>query len=282
MRCRIAAVLMLCAGSAVSGHAQWLTHPAAGTPRTKDGKPNLSAPVPRAPDGKPDLSGVWTTDSTPFEEMERLFPGIGTFAVPGDDPRFFSKFFINVFADFKPQEIPIRPEALQVWKQRMADEGKDNPTSKCLPAGIPMGDLLPIPRQFIQLRDSLVVLNEGANPHRIIYTDGRKPPVDPIPTWLGYSVGRWSGDALMVYTHGFNDRTWLDASGHPRTESMHIIERLRRRDFGHMEVEVTIDDPGAYTKPFSFRYSQTLRPDVVLLESVCAENERDRARLVGK
>lgn len=282
MRVQTAAVLVLCAVAVVSGHAQWINHPAAGIPRTKDGKPDLSATVPRAANGKPDLSGVWTTDSTPPEEMDRLFPGIGTFSVPGDDPRFFSKFFINVFADFKPEEIPIRPEALQVWKQRMADEGKDNPTSKCLPAGIPMGDLLPIPRQFIQLRDSLVVLNEGANPHRIVYTDGRKHPVDPIPTWLGYSVGTWDGDALVVDTRGFNDRTWLDASGHPRTESMHIIERLRRRDFGHMEVELTIDDPGAYTKPFSFRYSQTLRPDVVLLESVCAENERDRARLVGK
>lgn len=282
MRVRTAAVLMLCAGAVVSAHAQWITHPAAGIPRTKDGKPNLSAPVPRAADGKPDLSGVWTTDSTPFEEMERLFPGIGTFAVPGDDPRFFSKFFINILADAKPGEVGLRPEAAQLLKQRMTDQGKDNPTSKCLPAGIPMGDLLPIPRQFIQLRGSLVVLNEGANPHRIIYTDGRTHPVDPIPAWLGYSVGRWDGDTLVVDTRGFNDRTWLDASGHPRTESMQITERIRRRDFGHADVEVTINDPGAYTRPFSIRYSQTLRPEAPLLESVCAENERDRARLVGK
>ncbi|HET9359962.1 MAG TPA: hypothetical protein VFO58_09435 [Vicinamibacterales bacterium] len=214
--------------------------------------------------------------------MERLFPGIETFAVPGDDPRFFSKFFINIFADYKPEDVPMRPEAARLFKQRMADEGKDVPTSKCLPAGIPMGDLLPVPHQFIQVPGSVVVLSEGANPHRVIYTDGRTHPVDPIPTWLGYSVGKWEGNTLVVDTRGFNDRTWLDASGHARTEAMRITERYRRRDFGHMEVELTIDDPGAYTRPFSIRYTQTLRPDMVLLENVCAENERDRVHLVGK
>jgi hypothetical protein len=273
---------MLCAGAAVSAHAQWLNHPTAGIPRTKDGKPDLSARAPRAADGKPDLSGVWTIDPTPLKEMERLFPGLDTFAVPGDDPRFFSKFFINILVDFEPGEVGLRPEAAELLKQRMADEGKDVPTSKCLPAGIPMGDLLPVPRQYIQLPGSLVVLSEGANPHRIIYTDGRKHPVDPIPTWLGYSVGRWDGDRLVVETRGFNDRTWLDVFGHPRTESMRLTERFRRRDFGHMEVELTIDDPGAYTRPFSIRYRQTLQPDMVLLENVCAENERDRPHLVGR
>jgi hypothetical protein len=266
---------------AVTAHAQWLNHPAAGIPRTKDGKPNLSARTPRTPNGKPDLSGVWTTDGSRPEEMDKLFPGLGDLAVPGDDPRFFSKFFISVFADYRNEDVPIKPDALQTFLARAKDLGKDNPTSHCLPAGVPMGDLLPVPRRFIQLPNLLVILYEGINPQRLIYLDGRKHVLEQ-PAWLGYSVGRWEGDTLVVDTHGFNDRSWLDAAGHPRTEAMHIVERFTRRDFGHIDVQVTFDDPGAYTKPFSIGYTQTLTPDTDVIESVCAENERDRPHLVGQ
>jgi hypothetical protein len=278
MLLRIAALAMLVAVSAPV-HGQWLDYPAAGIPRLKDGKPNLLARTPRTADGKPDLSGVWTTDPTPFAEMERLFPDIGALAVPGDDPRYFSKFFLNVFADARFEDVPIKPAALQILMERGKNFGKDNPTSHCLPAGIPMGDLLPPPRRFVQMPGLLVVLYEGINPQRMIYTDGRKHPVDPQPSWLGYSVGTWQGDTLVVDTRGFNDRSWLDAFGHPRTEAMHIVERIRRRDFGHIEVDATFDDSGAYTKPFSIRYTQTLAPDTDVIESVCAENERDRVHL---
>ena len=281
MLSRMIAVALVCA-AVTSLDAQWLNHPAAGIPRTRDGKPDLAARAPRTADGKPDLSGVWTTDATPVAEMERLFPDLGAFAVPGDDPRFFPKFFIDVFADVKREDVPIKPAALQLLMERGKNFGKDNPTSYCLPASIPMGDLLPIPRRFIQVPGLLVVLYEGYNPQRMIYMDGRKHPVDPQPSWMGYSVGRWEGDTLVIDTRGFNDRSWLDAFGHPRTEAMHIVERLRRRDFGHIDVEATLDDPGAYTRPFSIRYTQTLTPDTDVIEGVCAENEKDRAHLDTK
>jgi hypothetical protein len=281
MLLRNAAIASLCLATVVTAHAQWLHYPTPGIPRTKEGAPNLSARTPRTADGKPDLSGVWTTDGSPPAEMDRLFPGLGDLAVPGDDPHFFPKYFINVFADYRNEDVPIKPEALQVFLARAKALGKDNPTSHCLPAGIPMGDLLPTPRRFIQVPNLLVVLYEGANPQRMIYLDGRKHVIQQ-PAWLGYSVGRWDGDTLVVDTRGFNDRSWLDAFGHPRTEAMHIVERLTRRDFGHIDVQMTFEDPGAYTKPFAIRFTQTLTPDTDVIELVCAENEKDRQHLDGK
>ena len=208
--------------------------------------------------------------------MDRLFPFLGTFAVPGDDPRHFPKYFMNVLADGRPDDVPMRPEAAQLFKERFASMGRDAPSARCLPAGIPMGDLLPIPRRFIQLPDVVIVLYEGINPPRFIYTDGRPHPVDPQPAWLGYSVGRWEGGVLVVETTGFNTETWLDAFGHPHTEALRVTERIRRTSYGKAEVDVTLADPGAYTRPVSFRYTQTLTPDTGLLETVC-ENEKDRA-----
>jgi hypothetical protein len=281
MRLRLVAAI-LCSMVALSADAQWVNYPAVGIPRTSNGKPNLSAPTPRTPDGKPDLSGIWTTDPTPLAEMERLFPFLKSFAVPGDDPRFFSKYFISVFADLRPEDVPMRPQAAALVKQRAANFGRETPTAKCLPTGIPMGDLLPVPRRFIQRPEVMVVLYEGINPQRVIYTDGRAHPVDPQPAWLGYSIGRWDGNTFVVDTRGFNERSWLDAVGHPRTEQMHVIERLSRPTFGRMEVEVQLDDPGAYTKPFSFRYTQTLTPDTDLLETICTENEKDTSNRPGQ
>jgi hypothetical protein len=278
MRIAIVAAI-LCAGAVMSGHAQWLNHPAAGIPM-KDGKPNLSAPAPRTADGKPDLSGVWTTDSSPAEEITRLFPGIDALAVPGDDPRFLHKYFFNVFVDIKPADTPLTPQGAKIFLPRAKTFSKDVPTSHCLPAGIPMGDLIPAPRRFIQLPGLLVIPYDGINPQRMIYTDGRKHVPDALPTWMGYSVGTWDGDTLVVDSRGFNDRTWLDAFGHPRTEAMHIVERIRRRDLGHVEVQMTFDDPGAYTKPFSIRFTQTLQPNMDIIEGVCAENERDRTHIL--
>ena len=275
---RNVAIAIVCAATFITADAQWLKYPAPGIPRTKDGQPNLSAPTPRTADGKPDLSGVWTTDGSGPAEMQRLFPGLSDLAVPGDDPSGFSKYFINVFADYKNEDVPIKPDALQILLARGKSFGKDNPTSYCLPAGVPMGDLLPVPRRFIQLPNLLVILYEGINPQRLIYLDGRKHVLEQ-PAWLGYSVGRWEGNTLVVDTRGFNDRSWLDAFGHPRTEAMHIVERFTRRDFGHIDVQMTFDDPGAYTKPFSIQFTQTLTPDTDVIEAVCNENEKDRQHL---
>jgi hypothetical protein len=282
MLTRIIVAAVFCAG-ATSAQAQWVNHPSAGIPRTKDGKPNLSAPAPRGANGKPDLSGVWSTDPTPLAEMDRLFPGMQAFAVPGDDPRMFTKYFLNIFADFKPEEVPFRPEAAQAFGRHMQMTTADQaPTARCFPAGIPMGDLLPLPRRFIQTPGLLAILYEGINPHRMIYADGRRLPVDPQPAWLGYSVGSWDGDALVVESTGYSDRSWLDGIGHARSEATRITERIRRRDFGHLDVDVTIDDPRTYTRPFSIRYTQTLAPDTDILEYICTENEKDRTHLAQK
>ena len=149
-------------GSRSDGARAMAQLPAAGIPRTKDGKPNLAAPLPRAANGKPDLSGVWTTDATPRQEMERLFPGVDDLAVPGDDPLTFPEYFLNVFSDYKNEDVPIKPEALEIFLGHAKSLGKDDPTSHCLPAGIPMGDLLPTPRRFIHLPNLLVILYKGS------------------------------------------------------------------------------------------------------------------------
>jgi hypothetical protein len=270
-------LFVLSALLATGAPAQWLHYPTPGIPRTREGKPNLSAPAPRAPNGKPDLSGLWQVEPTPFDEMTRLFgPDIDSLSVPGDDVRSFNKYAFNVLADFKPEEAPMRPEAARIVESHMKTAGTANPTTQCLPAGIPFGGLFPFPNKFIQTPGVIVMLQEGDGSLRQIFTDGRKHTADPQPSWMGYSVGRWEGDSLVVDTVGFNDKGWLDGSGHPHSEALKIQERYRRRDFGHMDVEVTMDDPKMYTKPFSIKYTLDLVPDSDIGEYVCAENEKDR------
>jgi len=257
-----------------------VNHPTPGAPRTKDGKVNLSAPAPRAANGKPDLSGLWQVDPTPLEEMTRLVgDDIGALAVPGDDPRQFSKYVFNILADFKPEESPLRPEFREFVGKRAQTAGADIPTTRCLPGGIPFTSFLPFPAKFIQTPGLLVMLFEIDNTLRQVYTDGRKHPEDPQPLWLGYSVGKWEGDTLIIDTVGFNDKSWLDGFGHPHSESLHVTERFRRRDFGHLDVQITLDDPKVYTKPFTIKASHHLLPDTDILENYCAENEKDRRHL---
>jgi hypothetical protein len=267
---------ILLAGAAYA-NAQWVNQPDKGTPRTRDGKPNLSAPVPRASNGKPDLSGVWEAQASEPGEVRRVIRDPNQ-VDPAIDLQTASKYFMNIFADFKPGEEPMRPEAAAILRPRMQAMGKDGPTSHCLPGGIPFSMLI-TPFKMIQTPVEIVVLPEDNNPPRQIYTDGRKLPTDPDPSWMGYSIGQWQGDTLVVDTIGFNDRTWLDALGHPRSESMHLVERFRRLDFGHMEIELTIDDPKMYTRPFNVKFPLRLMPDTDIFESVCAENERDRSHL---
>ena len=262
--------------------AQWLNYPDPRIPRTRDGKPNLTAPTPRASNGKPDLSGVWQAYASEPGEMLRLLQGPAPRSVnqidPGIDLQTFSKYFLNVLADFKPGEEPMRPEAAALLKQRGQSQGKDVPTSHCLPGGVPFSTLV-APFKMIQAPMEIVMILEDTNPPRQIYTDGRKLPANPEPMWMGYSTGKWDGDTLVVDSVGFNDRTWLDAFGHPHSESMHITERFRRTNFGLMDIEVTIDDPKMYTRPFTVKFPARLLPDTDALESVCAENERDRSHL---
>ncbi len=270
------------AAAVACASAQWLNYPTRGTPRTKDGRPNLSAPAPRDANGKPDLSGVWQVEPPAPGEMERKVGDLGTFAVPGDDPRTFSPYFFNILGDFKREDAPIRPEAAAVFQAHAKTFGKDSPGSHCMPMGVPNTELIAVPFKIIQTPDVVVMLIEADNTHRQIYTDGRPLPVDPQPSWQGYSIGKWEGDTLVVDTIGFNDKSWLDAIGHIHSESLRVQERYHRRDFGHMEMQVTIEDPKTFTKPFTFKVNQLLIPDSDILETICTENEQDRTHLADK
>jgi hypothetical protein len=264
---------LLVAVALVSLDAQWLTQPAPGIPRTKDGKPNLSAPAPRASDGKPDLSGLWHVDPPPPGEIERLFgdhPEVAL-AVPGDDLRTFPPYFVNILADFKPGDVAVLPEA--------AARKYDSAPAVCAPPTLPGLYFIPLPIRIVQTPQVVAILYEVDHTFRQIHTDGRKLPVDPQPSWLGYSVGRWEGRTLVAETVGFNDKTPIDITGNPRSESLRLTERFFRRDFGHLEMQFTIEDPKSYSKPFTIRITETLTPDTELLEYFCTENEKDRPHL---
>jgi hypothetical protein len=269
-------IAVLAAPALVS--AQWLDHRTADIPRTPDGKPNLSAPAPRAADGKPSLSGLWQTLSAPPEVLKRLIPDATNGA--GEEP--LSQYFINIFFDFKPDQAPIRPAAAELFRQRAQTFMKESPISHCLPEGMPMVEMAPAPYKIVQMPGVTLMLYERDTTFRQVFTDGRKLPDDPQPSWLGYSVGKWDGDSLVVDSNGFNDRGWLDARGHAHSEHLHLTERFHRRNFGEMEVRLTIDDPKTYTRPFTITLQQRLLPDTDLLESFCAENEKDATHVDSK
>ena len=254
----MSAILMV---TSMPAAAQWLNVPTKGIPRTKDGKPDLSAPAPRKPDGKPDLSGIWQGD----QQNRKYGSGLG------------------LAVDFKPGEFPIQPWAEELSKERTAG-GRDWPPAHCLPPSVPSLDSSAAvdPLKIIQEPDLVVILYEVFGQVRQIFLDGRTLPRDPNPTWLGYSVGRWDGDTLVVDTTGFNGKTWLDVAGHPETEALHLTERFRRRDFGHLDLQITIDDPKAYTKPWSVEMPMQLFADTELMEYVCNENEKDSKHIMGK
>ncbi len=261
--------------------AQWLNYPDPRIPRTVEGKPALTAPAPRAFDGKPDLSGVWHVQSESLEEKRRLFgPDFGSIFVPGMEPTTTSKYGQDVLVDYRPGEIAMTPEAEAIYMRRR--QGREiSPTEQCLPAGVPRATLLSEVHKIVQAPGLIIVMHElDGGMSRQIYTDGRPLPKDPSPSWLGYSVGRWDGDTLVVDTIGFNDRAWLDSRGHPRSEAMHTTEKYRRRDVGHMDVEITMDDPKSYDRPITFKVTHLLQADSDILEYVCNENEKDRIHMV--
>jgi hypothetical protein len=241
----------------VSAPAQWLNLPTKGIPRTKDGKPDLAAPAPKASNGKPDLSGIWETPSP--------------------------KYLANIAADIKPGELPIQPWAEALTKERMTgSQAGEESNANCLPQGVPRINATPNPFKILQYPDLVVILYEAFNQWRQIFVDGRELPQNPNPSWLGYSAGKWEGDTLVVDTIGFNGKTWLDQAGHPTTEALHVTERFRRRDMGHLEIRITIDDPKAYTKPWTVTEVMQLVADTELLEFVCNENEKDLVHLRKK
>jgi hypothetical protein len=195
-----------------------------------------ATPAPRTASGKPDLSGIWTPDRNFIYDIND--------ALKKDD------------------KLPIQDWALRLTKERLS---KDDPEAQCLPAGVPRQ--APYPWRILQADSHIFFLFEGnIHTYRQIFTDGRKHPDDPDPTWYGHSTAKWDGDTLVVDSVGFNDKFWFDFAGHPHTEKLHVIERFRRPDFDHLEYETVIDDPGAYTRPFTMFGKSTYMHDGELME----------------
>jgi len=242
-----AAVVSAALMAAAPLSAQWLDHPTAGIPRTPDGKPNLSAPVPRTHDGKPELAGLW-----------RPSPGM-----VGDIAR-----------NLKPGEVPYQPWAEELFKYRRSTSSKDDPTANCIVGGVPRSDLVGYPFKILQVPGMVAILYEAVHSYRQIFTDGRQLPKDPNPSWFGYSVGKWEGDAFVVTTTGFNDKGWLDNGGKPATDQLRVTERFIRKDFGNMDIQITVDDPKAYTKPWTVTQPLAYQADTELLEYICNENNK--------
>ena len=236
----------------VPATAQWLKYPTSGIPRAADGKPELTSPAPRTADGKPDFSGLWQPNAGGYQ--------------------------INATADLSPSEF--RPWATTVTTQRIEDFSRQSPVALCLPPGPTLRAMWEMVK-IVQTPSLIVMLYESRVLDRQIFMDGRTLPQDPNPTWMGYSVGHWEGDTLVVESAGFNDKTWLDLTGHPHTEELRLTERFTRRDFGHVQLQMTIDDPRAYARPLAIPVDLEFVADSELLEEVCTENERDAALSAG-
>jgi len=275
---RLASSAIIVASVSVSAAAQWPAYPDSNAPRAADGSVNLEAPAPRTVDGRPDLSGVWL-NAWFYGGRVRPLP----VSPPGEPP---AATFGDVFANFT-EELPLRPWAAELKAARKEQNSKDNPDAHCLPMGLMQFHMHPQPRKVIQTPGLLVILYEGNAGVRQIFTDGRPlPDNDPQPWWYGYSVGRWEGDTLLVETAGFRDGGWLDIDGSPLTGEARITERWRRSTYGTLQIDVTIDDPKAYTRPFSLRVHNRLMVDGLvdaeLIEFICNENNKAPQLMVGK
>jgi hypothetical protein len=248
---------MLMCTAAAPVRAQWEPYPWKRVPRTADGKIDLNAPPLRTSDGKVDLTGFWM----PLDPVKHL---------------------LNLAADMKPEDVPLKPWARALYNERIENNGKDHPGVRCWPSGIPEKNNIPDGLKLVQTPDLIVLLHESRTIYRQIFTDGRPLPKDAQPTWMGYSVGRWEGDTLVVETIGQNGKTWLDMRGLPATEKLRVTERFARPNIGRINIDVTLDDPEAYTRPWNVKLSWRLLPDAELIESICEENNKDVPHMVGK
>ena len=259
MRVALAAIVLLLSSDAVDG--QWLNYPTPGIPRLPDGNPNLAAPPPRTVDGKPDFSGMWRVATLlPCNDVTRMCTDLP-----------ISAQFANIGAGLKGG-LPYQP-----WvKEKMAQRGPaDDPYTRCLTPGGPRMHLLPTMKKFVHTPALLLLLNEFNASYRQVFIDARPLPIDPQPTWNGYSSAHWEGDTLEVASIGFRDDQWLDASGSPLTEAAKVTERFRRPDYGHLQIEITVNDSKAYTGPWTVNVELALVPDTEMLDAQCLENEKD-------
>jgi hypothetical protein len=249
--------LLVCAGFVVAAgialDAQWIKHPTPGLPRLPDGKPNLMAPAPRTPDGKPDLSGLWSNDG-------------------GD------RYYNNVTADLTTGDVA--PSAHELYVKRQLEFGKDSMETLCLPLGPAYLTTRYRMARIVQT-PTLIMMAFDDGMHREIFMDGRSLEPDPNPTWMGYSVGRWEGDVLVVESNGYTDRSWLDFGGHPHTEDLRITERYTRHNIGRIDVQVSMVDPKLYAKPITFSMPMALQADTEMLEGFCENHHRSRERMTS-
>jgi len=244
--------------------AQWLKNPTPGVPRKADGTVDMSAPVPKMADGKPDFSGTWTSD-----EVDPRRPGVA----PNPHDATTSRRMVNLGVEL-PGGLPYQPWLVPIVKQRTANLAKEDPHIRCFPDNFLRAYGMPHLLKFVHTPTLLVVLNEWNAGYRQVFTDARPLPEDPTPSWQGYSSAKWSGDTLVIDTIGVRDDTWIDWNGSVLTESAKVREQVRRPDFGHLEIQVTVDDPKAYTKPWTVTIKERVIIDTELIDEICLEGER--------
>ncbi len=242
---------------ACSAQAQWLNVPKTKAPPLANGQVDLKAPTPRRADGKPDLTGAWSSED--------------------------NRYLTNIARDMKnPEDFPFQPWSKQLFDLRKdGSHSREDPDAHCLPQGVPKIDSVAYPWKWVETPNSVVIIYETFNYWRQIFTDGRQMDPNANPTWMGYSTGKWDGDAFVVDTRGFNGKLWLDQLGRPTTDKLHVTERFRRINFGTMMIDMTIDDPGAYTKEFTVTQEIHLRPGWEPMEFICGENNSDLDHLPG-
>lgn len=269
---RVAAALVLLGGVFTADRlaAQWLNYPTSGVPRTADGKVDMTAPAPRMANGKPDLSGLWMTADT----NRGARAGADARDEPGDATNITSSRQMRDIGIDLPGGLPYQPWLIPIVKERTANEAIDDPHIRCLPDSFLRAYGLPHLLKFVHSPQLLVVLNEMNAGYRQVFTDGRPLPKDPNPAWQGYSSATWSGDTLVIDTIGLRDDTWIDWNGSVLTEAAKVREEIRRPDFGHLEIKVTVDDPKAYTKPWTVTLRQRIVVDAELIDEICLENEK--------
>jgi hypothetical protein len=254
------------------GFGQWLKYPTADVPKNADGTPNRNAPTPRMPDGKPDFSGLWHATNP-----QRCGGGGSQFIECGNEIGG-SPLGGNLGRNL-PDGLPYQPHAAKMAKERRADDSRDDPHVRCLPDNPPRSWTLPHLTKIIQMPRQLALLYEVNAMYRQIFTDGRPFPEDPTPAWNGYSVGTWEGDTLVVRTQGFRDDLWIDTGGSPMSDVAKMTERISRPNYGTLDIELTIDDPKNYTKPFTVKLSQHIELDTELVDEFCLENEKSYERM---
>jgi hypothetical protein len=260
--------MMLVLSAPLAG--QWIHLPTAGVPRRADGTPILDAKAPKTADGKPDFSGMWVArDELTCNAKER---GVQCTELP------LTPQVINIASGLK-DGLPYQPWAADLVKKRKAEMGVNDPHTNCMPPNFPRAWAFPEYQKILQVRGMLAVLHEFNASYRQIFFDGRAFPDDMVPTWSGYSVGHWEGDTLVVESRGFRDDEWLDTTGNPLTDKAHVTERIRRPNFGSLEIQITIDDPKAYTKPWTVTMHEKAILDTEMMDFMCQDNNKDPAHM---